>query len=145
VKSTLTTKMIRFLEEHQGPLRLACTSKSGWPVILSLWYLRSGEKLYCASTDSAKVISYLAKHPNCAFEVSTDSPPYIGVRGQGVATLKPQLGGAILRQLLERYLHGTTSQLAKRLLQKERREVAIEITPRSSFMWDYTERMRDSI
>ena len=145
MKSTLTTKMIEFLEEHHGPLRLACTSTSGWPVILSLWYVRSGEKLYCASTNSAKIISYLAKHPNCAFEVSTDIPPYIGVRGQGVATLKPQLGGAILRQLLERYLHGTTSQLARRLLQKERLEVAIEITPKSFFMWDYTKRMRESI
>jgi hypothetical protein len=137
--------MTQFLEKHHGPLRLACISTSGWLVILSLWYLTSGEKLYCASTNSAKVISYLAKHPNCAFEVSTDNPPYVGVRGQGVAILKPELGGAILRRLLERYLHGTTSKLARRLLQKERLEVAIEITPRSSFMWDYTERMRDSI
>jgi uncharacterized pyridoxamine 5'-phosphate oxidase family protein len=145
MKRTLTSKMIQFLEEHHGPLRLACTSTSGWPVILSLWYLPSGEKLYCASTNSAKVISYLAKHPNCAFEVSTDNPPYVGVRGQGVASLKPQLGAAILRRLLERYLHGTTSKLARRLLQTEQLEVAIEITPRNCFTWDYTERMRNSI
>ncbi|MFB6108520.1 MAG: hypothetical protein ABEJ82_06740 [Haloplanus sp.] len=50
---------------------------------------------------------------------------------------------AVLRALLERYLGGTDSSLARRLLAPERDEVTVRIDPDRLHSWDFTERMRD--
>jgi hypothetical protein len=64
------------------------------------------------------------------------------VRGTATATIVPDAGGAVLRRLLERYLGGTTSDLARWLLSREATEVALRITPRTVTSWDFTARMQ---
>ena len=103
-----------------------------------------GPALRCATSRDADVVRYLESNDGVAFEVSTNEPPYRGVRGNGTATLVPDRGKALLRSLLDRYLGGTDSALARRLLDPEREEVEIRVDPGRVHSWDYAGRMRDA-
>lgn len=133
----------QFLAEIRIPLRLSCISDSGWPVVLSLWYLSEGGHLYCATPKRAKVVTYLAREPRCSFEVASDLPPYCGVRGRALATIEEERGLEILERLLERYLGGKDNALARQLLSRPQAEVAIRLDPQSNYTWNFSERMSD--
>ena len=141
----ITHDVQTYLEKAVIPLRLSCVTPSGWPTVLSLWYLYRDQQLYCATQETARVVSYLTSEPRCGFEVASDVPPYCGVRGQGLATIDADLGPDTLRQLLVRYLGGTENPLAERLLSRDRAEMAIIIKPVNLYSWNYAERMRGSI
>ena len=134
-----------YLQEVVIPLRLSCITPSGWPVVLSLWYLYRDGQLYCATQKTAKVVGYLEREPRCAFEVASDLPPYCGIRGQAQAAIDASMGPEILEQLLVRYLGGTESPLAKRLLSDRDNEVAIAIQPVNIHSWNFADRMQSSI
>jgi nitroimidazol reductase NimA-like FMN-containing flavoprotein (pyridoxamine 5'-phosphate oxidase superfamily) len=133
-----------FLTEATVPVRLACRTPAGGLWMLSLWYRFDNERLVCATSVEADVVAYLRADDGVAFEVSTNDPPYRGVRGSGTAAIRPDEEKAVLRSLLDRYLDGTDSSLARRLLDPERDEVVIEIDPSRLYSWDFTERMRDA-
>jgi hypothetical protein len=133
-----------FLNAVRIPVRLACKTESGWPMIVSLWFLHQGGQLFCATQKSAKVISYLQHDPRCAFEIAADLPPYCGVRGQAIVSIDETKGPFILEQLLIRYLGDLNMSLAKKLLAKSDNEVSIVIKPRTLFTWDFTNRMKDN-
>jgi nitroimidazol reductase NimA-like FMN-containing flavoprotein (pyridoxamine 5'-phosphate oxidase superfamily) len=138
-----TEQIERFLEESRAPIRLACNGVSGHPVLASLWFVPLDGKLWCATQRTASVVSHLSRDPRCAFEVSVESPPYCGVRGQGLATLHDDRGEEILRVLIDRYLGDSTSRLARFLLARVEHETAIAIEPQTLVSWDYRERMGD--
>jgi hypothetical protein len=52
---------------------------------------------------------------------------------------------AVLRGLIDRYLDGDDSPLARSLLDPDREEVAIRIDPRRLHAWDYSGRMRGAV
>ena len=131
----------RYLRETVIPVRLACLGSTGAPVVLSLWFRYHDGALWCASRPTSRVVRHLARDPRCAFEVARDAPPYRGVRGQGRASLRGE-GGALLGELLDRYLGGRDSPLARRLPADAADEVAIRVMPTRLASWDYTERMR---
>jgi nitroimidazol reductase NimA-like FMN-containing flavoprotein (pyridoxamine 5'-phosphate oxidase superfamily) len=139
-----TEQIERFLEESRAPIRLACNGASGHPVLASLWFVPLDGKLWCATQRTASVVSHLSRDPRCAFEVSVESPPYCGVRGQGLATLHDDRGEEILRVLIDRYLGDSTSRLARFLLARVEHETAIAIEPQTLVSWDYQERMGDT-
>ena len=85
------------------PLRLACLTNSGWPMIVPLWFKFLNDRFYCATQENAKIISYLKKDNRCAFEISSEIPPYRGIRGQGKTIIKKELGIKILETLIEKY------------------------------------------
>lgn len=130
-----------FLDEATIPIRLACRTPKGGLWMLSLWFRYREGRLYCATAASADVVSYLRNDPAVAFEVSTNDPPYEGVRGSGTARIEPDPDKELLTELLERYLGTTDSPLARRLLDDDREEVTIEIEPERVYGWDFTERM----
>jgi nitroimidazol reductase NimA-like FMN-containing flavoprotein (pyridoxamine 5'-phosphate oxidase superfamily) len=134
-----------FLTDATIPVRLACRTPADGLWMLSLWYRFDAdeEQLVCATSATADVVAYLREDDGVAFEVSTNDPPYCGVRGNGTATIEPDDDKAVLRSLLERYLDGTDSSLAERLLAPERDEVAIRIDPTRLYSWDFTERMQE--
>ncbi len=138
-------EVAQYLKEMRIPLRLAAVTESGWPLVLSLWYVLDDGKLWCATQNTAKIVRHLEADSRCAFEVASEQPPYRGVRGQGRARLSSGRGEEVLNVLLDRYLGGSDSPLAQRLLAKRETEVAIEITPVTLFAWDYTRRMRGSV
>ncbi len=142
---TANVSLERYLTETRIPLRLSCISDSGWPVVLSLWYLFEDGSLYCATPKQARVVKYLMKEPRCAFEVASDQPPYCGVRGRALATIDQERGGEILERLLKRYLSNTDNSLAQQLLSRSQPEVAIRLEPVSSHTWNFSDRMATSI
>lgn len=132
-----------FLNQVKIPIRLACKTKTGWPIVVSLWFLHQDGLLYCATQKSARVTKYLQQDDRCAFEIAEDRPPYCGIRGQAKAKIDDGLGIEILERLLIRYLGGTESNLAKKLLANSDTEVAIVLDPVRIFTWDFSDRMGD--
>ena len=132
-----------FLEQSRVPLRLACITRQGWPMVLSLWYLYETGRIFCATQQSSKLVHHLERNPRCAFEVAGDRPPYRGVRGQGEAVLLQDRGREMLERLINRYLQGSDRPLSKSLLSRADHELAIEIRPLRIFAWDYTSRMKN--
>ena len=131
----------RFLDESRVPVRLACNGTSGHPVLACLWYLPEDGRLWCATQRSASVTTLLARDAMCAIDVSLESVPYRGVRGQGLATLHDELGEEILRKLIHRYLGDSKPQLERSLLARVATETAIAIELQTLVSWDYSERM----
>ena len=132
-----------YLDGIRIPLRLACKTKSGWPVVVSLWFLYKDGALYCATQESARIVNHLSENPECAYEISSDHPPYCGIRGQARAVINDQRGVEILEELIERYIGDCDNPLAKKLLENQNNEVAIIIKPVNVFSWDFSPRMRD--
>ena len=131
----------QFLRESAIPLRLACNGSSGHPILGSFWFRPHEGRLWCATQRNARIVSRLTSDPRCAFEVASEVLPYRGVRGQGVATLRDDLGEATLRALLPRYLDDPDSEFARWLLSRAKNETAIAIEPRSVLTWDFAARM----
>jgi len=136
------TKFENYLEAARIPLRLACTTESGWPIAVSLWYHYQDGQLFCATQKSARVVTYLQNDPRCAFEIAADQPPYCGIRGQAITRIDKELGAEILERLLSRYLGGVDNDLARDLLSKQEHEVAIVLKPVKVFTWDFSSRMQ---
>ena len=139
-------KMLKFIEDVHIPIRLSCITESGYPLIVSLMYVYMDEKFFCATQETSKLVKSLKVNSRCGFEIARDSPPYLGIRGYGKATIIENLGEKILRMLLQRYFDGKeSSQLYKFLLSENhlKTEVAIEIHPVRIFEWDYSSRMKD--
>lgn len=141
-----------FLADSVIPVRLATNTASGYPTVLSLWFVPDAPpvvdgsiELWCAVHASSRLASHLERDGSCAFEVGGDAPPYHGVRGQARAALVPARGEEILRMALERYLGGTDSDLARWLLSRADDELAIRLTAVTLFTWDYRKRMAGAV
>lgn len=132
-----------FLDKTTVPLRLAARTRSDYPWIVPLWYVYRAGAFHCAPGRLADVVDFLDRDARLGFDVSTNEPPYRGVRGAGEATVEPDPDKQLLRDVLVRYLGGTDSSLADRLLAADREEVRIEIEPARLVTWDYTDRMAD--
>lgn len=140
----ITEEIARYLSEIKIPIRLACITDTGWPLVTSLWFVFMNQKLYCATQKTAKVIEFFSQNPRCGFEIASDQPPYLGVRGKGRVKLSEVMGPKILRILMDRYDIRKDSTLGKFLLSNLKNEIAIEIEPIRIFVWDYSDRMKDT-
>jgi hypothetical protein len=130
-----------FLDQTRVPIRLACETPAGGLWMLSLWFRPEGHRLCCATARSAELVEYVAHSDHVAFEISTNRPPYMGVRGNGTVTVGPDEDKELLGSLIDRYLGDRDSELASWLLSADRSEVRIEITPERLYTWDYSDRM----
>ena len=135
----------RFLSEARYPVRLACTCKDGYPRVVSLWYRFHAGKLFCVMHQNATVARILSGNPKVGFEVSPNTPPYFGLRGQGDVTLEPLGDSNTLELLLGQYLGDCNSTLARWLLSRSDEELLVTIQPSRLFSWDYRERMADAV
>jgi nitroimidazol reductase NimA-like FMN-containing flavoprotein (pyridoxamine 5'-phosphate oxidase superfamily) len=136
-------KLESMINDTKIPIRLACITPTGFPIVVSLWYTIIGEKIYCATQKKAKIISYIQNNPIFGFEIATDSPPYRGVRGHGKVKVIEHMGKDILGILIAKYLGKKISTLSEFLKSNSENEVAIEITPEKLFRYDYSKRMND--
>lgn len=133
----------RFLEETRVPVRVACHGASGFPMLVSLWFIHREGRLWCATKRTSHVAERLASDPRCAFEISLERPPYRGVRGTARASLHDERGEEMLRALIDRYLGNSNAELASRLLSQVAEETAIAIDPQSLVSWDFRGRMEE--
>ena len=125
------------------PIRMAFIKPNGNPSVISLWYVPHDDKIYCATQRKAKIVSYLEKNPVCGFEIARDEPPYKGVRGEGDVKILAEKGEEILGILTKKYLGEKESTLSKFLKKNSHSEVAIQISPKKIFAYDYSKRMKD--
>ncbi|MGM0447998.1 MAG: pyridoxamine 5'-phosphate oxidase family protein [Methanobacteriota archaeon] len=132
-----------FLAAARVPVRLGCRTPSDHPWIVSLWFAWDPDAaaIRCATSASADLVEFVEHDGEVSFDVSTNDPPYKGVRGRGRVTVLPDEDKRLLRSLLTKYLGGTDNPTADRLLRPEREEVEIRIEPDRLHTWDYTERM----
>jgi nitroimidazol reductase NimA-like FMN-containing flavoprotein (pyridoxamine 5'-phosphate oxidase superfamily) len=135
-------KLESIINDTKIPIRLACITSTGSPIVMSLWYTIIGEKIYCATQKKAKIITHIQNNPICGFEIATDSPPYRGVRGHGKVKVIEHMGKNILEILIDKYLGKKISTLSEFLRNNSENEVAIEITPEKLFTYDYSKRMK---
>jgi hypothetical protein len=133
------------MAEARIPLRLAANTDTGFPVVLSLWFLPENEQLLAAVHRDARIAKRLEADPRCAFEIAPNEPPYRGVRGQAIATLEPEGAGALLERLLHRYLGSTDSSLGRFLLARAEEELIVRLLPSWIGSWDYSRRMDDAL
>ena len=124
------------------PIRIGFIKPNGAPSIISLWYIDINGKIYCATQKTAKIIKYFEKNPICGFEIAADQPPYKGSRGEGEVKIIPTKGPEILKILIKKYLGNKESTLSKFLISHSKNEIAIEITPKKIFHYDYSKRMK---
>jgi nitroimidazol reductase NimA-like FMN-containing flavoprotein (pyridoxamine 5'-phosphate oxidase superfamily) len=137
-----TERTEQFLRERQIPVRLACHTPAGGLWMLSLWYRYRDGHIECATGANADVVRYLREDPAVAFEISTNEPPYRGVRGSGSVTIAPDEDKETLRALIERYLGDTNAPLAERLLSPDREEVRLTLDVDRAYTWDFSNRMQ---
>ncbi|TKX84869.1 pyridoxamine 5'-phosphate oxidase family protein [Halorubrum sp. SS5] len=146
-----------YLAAARVPVRLGCRTPSDRPWIVSLWFAWDPDAggdpvgdggpeahagaIRCATSASADLVEFVEHDDHVSFDVSTNDPPYKGVRGRGRATVVPDEDKRLLRSLLTKYLGGTDNPTAERLLRPERDEVEIRIEPERLHAWDYSERM----
>ena len=144
-----------YLAAARVPVRLGCRTPTDHPWIVSLWFAwdpdagaevdgGSGDSagaIRCATSAGADLVEFVEHDDHVSFDVSTNDPPYQGVRGRGRATVVPDDDKRLLRSLLTKYLGGTDNATADRLLRPERDEVEIRIEPERLHAWDYSERM----
>ena len=138
-----TNTIEQYLRDTVVPIRLASMEPGGCPVVLSLWYLYEEGAIWCATQRTAHVVKRLERDPRCGFEIAADRLPYRGIRGRAEATINLGSGATILARLIKRYLGGTESQLATRLLARAESEVALRLDALRVSTWDFTERMAE--
>jgi hypothetical protein len=131
---------INLLQRDSMPLRICVNGSNGYPVICSLWFKYENERLYCATNPEAVIAKCLGENPKCAFEISTNNPPYCGIRGAAEAKILPN-GLDLLRSLLDRYIDKPDQRFSNWLLEKGKDDVIIELDAKSLYFWNYSDRM----
>ncbi len=131
-----------YLKARVIPLRLSVITSSGYPLVVSMWYLYEDRTIWCAAQEDSVLVRNILKNGNCGFEVAPNEPPYMGVRGRGDAEIVKENGVEKLRKLIEKYLDKKNSSLAEWLLSRSSNEVAIKIRPECLYSWDYSGRMK---
>jgi hypothetical protein len=132
---------VEYLDRARIPLRLATLTASGWPSVTSLWFLRNGDELLCATQHEAAVAQALRRDPRCGFEVAVEDPPYHGVRGRARARVDSVGAPDVLATLIARYLGDTRTDFARWLISRADREVVLRLAPERIVSWDYRARM----
>jgi len=143
VQQVEKTQMDQTISDTKIPIRIAFVKHDGSPSIISLWYEQIGDKIYCATKRTAKIVTYFQNNPKCGFEIATDKPPYKGTRGTGHVKIIESQGPEILKILIKKYLGDKESTLSKYLNDNLQAEVALEISPQNIFNYDYSKRMKD--
>ncbi len=139
------SRVQEFLAEARIPMRLAANTDSGFPVILSLWFLPEEHELLAAVHRNARIAKRLKADARCAFEIAPNEPPYRGVRGWAIASLESEGAPELLKRLLNRYLGSGESSLGRFLLARADEELIVRLQPSRIDSWDYSERMEDAL
>ena len=130
----------RFLDTTAVPMRLAVNTASGFPAVTPLWFRWQEGALWAASKPDAAIIKLLRKDGRCAFDISVETPPYFGLRGQGNAEVLPD-GLTVLQSLLDRYVGNDKPGFRNWLLARSQDECAVRIEPVRLTSWDFRKRM----
>ena len=131
----------RFLKETTIPMQIAVNDTNTNPLLISLWFISDGLSLWCATQSSAKILRHMQSHPVCGFQISPETMPYRGVRGQAKVTLSDDDGPRVLETVVGKYIDEQESDFSRWLLARKDTEIAIKLEPLKITSWDYSPRM----
>jgi hypothetical protein len=131
----------RFLKETTIPMQIAVNDTNTNPLLISLWFISDGLSLWCATQSSAKILRHMQSHPVCGFQISPETMPYRGVRGQAKVTLSDDDGPRVLETVVDKYIDEQESDFSRWLLARKDTEIAIKLEPLKITSWDYSPRM----
>ncbi len=131
----------QYLAQTRLPIRVACVGDDGFPRVVSVWYRYQEGTFFCATHRDSQLAHLLRRNPRVGFEVSTNEPPYYGVRGQGLAELSSHGGADTLSALIERYLSSSNQSLGRWLMSRSDEELLVRIEAQRFYSWDYRKRM----
>ena len=134
-----------FLSAAVIPMRISVESGTGWPLVMSVWFLPHGGEILGATRPDSTLVRCLELRPRCGFEIAADAPPYRGVRGRAHVELDPAAGADTLERLLDRYLGGVSNPLGEWLRSRAADEVCFRLQPVAMTTWDYSSRMSASV
>ncbi|TNF35899.1 MAG: pyridoxamine 5'-phosphate oxidase family protein [Gammaproteobacteria bacterium] len=130
-----------YLDHTTVPMRLACHTPSGYPQVVSIWYLRDGQQLVGITHQSSHLMRLIKQNPHVGFEVAVNEPPYRGIRGFGDIEWGKAGARDVMQQLVTRYLGNNHDALASWLMSRVDEEMVLRIHPVSISSWDYRSRM----
>lgn len=130
-----------FLLAQKTPMRLAVMDNDNYPMICSVWHQYHENKIYAVSHKNSKLVRKLRDQPHCAFEISSNEPPYKGVRGQADCVITEVECDEKLHILLDKFLGNDYKQLRDFLAARSADERVIELTPKKITAWDFSHRM----
>lgn len=130
-----------FLHTQKTPMRIAVLDHDDFPMICSVWHQYHEQKIYAVAHKNSKLVKKLTAHPQCAFEIAPNEPPYKGVRGQAVSAVSTLHCEETLNQLLEKFLGQGYQDLRSFLLSRSEDERVIELQLEKITAWDFSQRM----
>jgi nitroimidazol reductase NimA-like FMN-containing flavoprotein (pyridoxamine 5'-phosphate oxidase superfamily) len=131
----------QYLAQTRLPIRLACVAEDGFPRVVSVWFRYAEGVFFCATHRDSQLARMVQRNPRVGFEVSTNEPPYFGVRGQGLAELSTEGGEETLRTLIDRYLGASNASLGRWLMSRGDEELLLRVETQRFYSWDYRKRM----
>jgi uncharacterized pyridoxamine 5'-phosphate oxidase family protein len=141
-KSAWNTAQIEdFLHAQKTPMRIAVLDHDEFPMICSVWHQYHDEKIYAVAHKNSKLIKKLKAHPQCAFEIAPNEPPYKGVRGQAISVVSTFDSEDTLNQLLKKFLGEGYKDLQNFLQARSDDERVIELRLEKVTAWDFSKRM----
>jgi hypothetical protein len=123
-------------------MRLAVNDPAGFPRLCSMWFDFDGESIIAVGHKNALLIQLLEKDGRCGFEIATNTEPYMGVRGQAVASIHKEQGRDLLPSLIEKYIADRHPDLQSWLMNRIDDEYAIKLKLEWLSAWDFSGRMK---
>ena len=133
-----------YLAASRNPLRLSVSSED-CPLIVPLWFMHDDAGFWCATKRHSFIARTIGSSAACGFDISDNTMPYRGVRGQGRVMIVEDDGERVLHALVDRYLPSSESDFARWLQAGVINEVAILIRPEWMTAWDFSQRMRSVV
>ncbi len=133
------------LENCRIPIRLAFIDGSGFPRIVSLWFNYMEGDFLCVTHKRSWIVGQIERSPKIGFEISSNSPPYRGIRGTGSVDIYPLNDDPLLEKMIARYLGEKDSEFGRFLLNRRHNELILRIKPVKQSSWNYKDRMQDAV
>lgn len=131
----------KYLLASKDPMRFSVMNKDGFPLICSIWHWYEAGYLYAVSHKNSLLIKTLEENNKCAFDISVNAPPYLGVRGKGIAEIQKD-AGIYLPKLIDKFLGAKYQSLQHFLTGRLGDERLIKIEIQSISSWDFSDRMQ---
>jgi PPOX class probable F420-dependent enzyme len=98
------------LVEAAGFAHLATSGGQGWPQSTPMWYLWDGEHLLFSTLKSRQKYRNLDANRRVAISIVDPVNPYRYLQIRGVASLEDDADGAVINDLVKKYVGSSVSQ-----------------------------------
>lgn len=135
-RATISPEVRRFLEAMRVPCVLSTLRRDGHPITSSTWYgfSAAGEVIIATPAGRNKARN-VRRDPRISFLVDTREPPYRGVAIEGLGEVLPDPDGAMLADIVARYLAPAAAADMVARLRDQNDRVIIRLQPQRVRPW----------